>query len=95
MVVSKTGKAAREAYIRALVCENPKVRVLNYSPGPVQTDMVVPLANDSHNQAFFSNTANLLTTLQTVTKFVSILKENTFENGATVDYFGRLKIEDN
>uniref|UniRef100_A0A1I7SKV8 Sepiapterin reductase n=1 Tax=Bursaphelenchus xylophilus TaxID=6326 RepID=A0A1I7SKV8_BURXY len=32
-------KAAREAYFRALVLERPEIRVLNYSPGPVETDM--------------------------------------------------------
>jgi NAD(P)-dependent dehydrogenase (short-subunit alcohol dehydrogenase family) len=33
------GKAAREAYFRGFATENPSCRVLNYSPGPVDTDM--------------------------------------------------------
>lgn len=33
------GKAAREAFFRALAVEENNLRILNYSPGPVQTDM--------------------------------------------------------
>ena len=33
------GKAARESYFRVLAAENPDLRILNYSPGPVDTDM--------------------------------------------------------
>jgi len=33
------GKAAREAYFRAFAAEHPGSRVLNYSPGPVDTQM--------------------------------------------------------
>lgn len=33
------GKAAREAYFRSLALENKDVKVLSYSPGPVDTDM--------------------------------------------------------
>ncbi|VDN57984.1 unnamed protein product [Dracunculus medinensis] len=33
------GKAGREAFFRSLAAENPSLRILSYSPGPVRTDM--------------------------------------------------------
>lgn len=41
------GKAAREAFFRALAVEEPNLRILNYSPGPVQTDMHEEIAERS------------------------------------------------
>uniref|UniRef100_A0A0C9PT42 Spr_0 protein n=1 Tax=Fopius arisanus TaxID=64838 RepID=A0A0C9PT42_9HYME len=35
-----SGKAAREMYFRVFAEEFPQVNVLNYSPGPVETDML-------------------------------------------------------
>jgi sepiapterin reductase len=40
------GKAAREAFFRGFAHEHPDVRVLSYSPGPVQTNMRTVIANE-------------------------------------------------
>lgn len=36
-----TGKAGRNMLFKVLAAENPAVRVLNYGPGPLNTDMQV------------------------------------------------------
>lgn len=38
-ISSHTGKAARDMFFRTLAVEEPNIRVLNYAPGPCDTDM--------------------------------------------------------
>ena len=35
------GKAARDMLFRTMALEEPEIRILNYAPGPVDTDMQV------------------------------------------------------
>uniref|UniRef100_A0AC35TT71 Sepiapterin reductase n=1 Tax=Rhabditophanes sp. KR3021 TaxID=114890 RepID=A0AC35TT71_9BILA len=91
------GKAAREAYFRAIACENDSIKTLSYSPGPVKTDMRIKIANttfDEDTRVAFTDdektseiSRSALTPKQTVTKLLSYLDENTFESGSRVDYF--------
>jgi sepiapterin reductase len=39
LLSSHTGKAARNMFFRTLAVEEPNIRVLNYAPGPCETDM--------------------------------------------------------
>lgn len=43
-----SGKAARESFMRVVATEYPAIRVLNYSPGPVETDMLALLHGSAH-----------------------------------------------
>ncbi|KAI1294813.1 Sepiapterin reductase [Halotydeus destructor] len=83
-----SGKAAREAFFRSVAHEHADIRVLNYSPGPVETDMHRTLRASSHVMEMFDPEKNLvLTTDTTVKQLLNILEADSFENGAHVDYF--------
>lgn len=82
-----TGKAARQAFMATLAKENPDVRVLNYSPGPCDTKMVVEcVAGICFEETRLQfETMALLTTKYSVSKLLGLLKENTFDNGSSID----------
>ncbi|KAI1728381.1 short chain dehydrogenase domain-containing protein [Ditylenchus destructor] len=93
-------KAAREAYFRSFAVEHPKCRVLNYSPGPVDTQMhtqVVEMSYDEEVKKLFGRRyeqsdaihRNLLSPCETVKRFIKIVEQNSFENGSRVDYFDK------
>ncbi|XP_050078292.1 sepiapterin reductase-like [Anopheles maculipalpis] len=89
------GKAAREMYFRVLAEEEAAsgVTVLNYSPGPVDTEMTVDLqahSNAPEIRDYFKNlrdTTTILTTEQTTAKFLHILQHGLFKSGDHVDYY--------
>lgn len=93
MAMYGTMKAARDQYFRVVALENPTpiVTVLNYSPGPVDTDMYNSVAENASNaevrKMFTDGKANILTTKQTVSKFIEILLKDDYESGTTIDYF--------
>lgn len=76
--------------------ENSDVNVLNYSPGPVETDMLQTIAEnvgDREVQTSFqdmrkNNTA--LTTDQTVKRLTEVLLKRKYKSGDHVDYFDEL-----
>uniref|UniRef100_A0A914W4C0 Sepiapterin reductase n=1 Tax=Plectus sambesii TaxID=2011161 RepID=A0A914W4C0_9BILA len=91
-----TGKAAREGLMRVLASEEQDLRVLNYSPGPVETNMVRQIATDSYDegirQTFQNKTGSdvsraMLKPETTVKKLMKVLDENQFESGTRTDYF--------
>uniref|UniRef100_A0A182JU63 Sepiapterin reductase n=1 Tax=Anopheles christyi TaxID=43041 RepID=A0A182JU63_9DIPT len=83
------GKAAREMYFRVLAEEEATagVTVLNYSPGPVDTEMTVDLqanSNAADIRDYFKtlrDTTTILTTDQTTAKFLHILQNGLFKSG--------------
>lgn len=85
--------AARRAVIGVLTVENPDVRVLNYSPGPCETDMQTGIREQSFSESVreqFKSLAadkNLLTCRESISKMMKVLREDKFENGGVVDYF--------
>ncbi|KAH7723478.1 oxidoreductase [Aphelenchoides avenae] len=98
------GKAAREAYFRSFATEHTEeqCRVLQYSPGPVDTDMHATVARESCDEGvrkLFQESREkkagaskelhreLLSPEQTVQRLVTILEENRFDTGARIDYF--------
>ncbi|RCN39872.1 putative sepiapterin reductase [Ancylostoma caninum] len=92
------GKAAREAFFRVLAVEDDTIKVLSYSPGPVDTAMHDVIAKESFDEgirAAFSQNTSLdheahrctLTPTQTVVKMLKHLENDTFQSGARIDYF--------
>jgi sepiapterin reductase len=92
-----SGKAAREMYFRVLAEEEPQILVLNYSPGPVDTDMTVDVqarSCDEGVRGMFSNLREektILTCAQTTEKFIAVLAEGKYKSGDHVDYYDDLK----
>jgi sepiapterin reductase len=90
------GKAAREMYFRTLALEESAVLVLNYSPGPVESDMTVYAQNSSVSDEVSSMFKNLrtektiLTTEQTTKRFLQIIASGKFESGQHVDYYDEI-----
>lgn len=90
-----TGKAAREMLFKVLAEEEKYVLVLNYSPGPVKTDMIQIIIKDigdaSIKQTFetMRDEDKILTTDQTTSKLLEILQNGNFTSGDHIDYFDR------
>ncbi|KAK0176095.1 hypothetical protein PV328_000263 [Microctonus aethiopoides] len=91
-----SGKAARELYFHVFAEEFPQVNVLNYAPGPVETNMLKTVAEtavDVELRKYMSDMRQekkQLTTDQTVNRLVGILKEQKYKSGAHVDYFDEI-----
>jgi sepiapterin reductase len=88
-----SGKAAREMYFRVLAEEKKHIRVLNYSPGPVETAMIDYVldkaVNDNLKEVFtsFKNQGTLLKPEMTAKKCMKVLLSGKFSPGEHVDYF--------
>ena len=77
-------RAARLAFMGVLVAENPEVRVLNYCPGPCDTDMYRKIPEEMKK--------GFMATLQpeeSIRKLVGILSRNEFKNGCVIDYYDK------
>jgi len=87
------GKASREMYFRTLALEDPTLDVLNYSPGPVKTDMIdrviEKVENPETKGAFVSMKDNnqLVLRQDTISILISILAKGAYKTGQRVDYF--------
>ncbi|XP_015181900.1 PREDICTED: sepiapterin reductase [Polistes dominula] len=84
-----TVKAAKEMFFKVFALEYPEVDVLNYSPGPVQTDMLDNFTQNLANKEFKSNLISntILTTEQTVNRLIEVLKDHQYKSGDHIDYF--------
>lgn len=97
MAQYSVGKAAREAYFRNFAVESSNTRVLSYSPGPVETDMVNEVHDNTYdielkkkfapNAGSSTENRGRLTPMQTVSKLIGIIDKNDFESGSRIDYF--------
>lgn len=80
-------------YFRVLALEEPSLIVLNYSPGPVDTDMTVDVQANSVSpdiRSMFKELRDGKTILQpsdTSVKFINIIETGKYINGAHIDYF--------
>lgn len=84
-------------YFRVLALEehdsDQMLTVLNYSPGPVQTEMTFEIENNaaaSDIRTMFKGLREEKTILQpidTITKFIQIIEKGGYESGANVDYY--------
>lgn len=88
-----SGKAARELYFKVLADEKKHIKVLNYSPGPVETSMIdyvlAEAVNENLRDVFtsFRNQNTLLKPEVTAKKCMRVLKLGKFTPGEHVDYF--------
>ncbi|XP_051160144.1 sepiapterin reductase [Leptopilina boulardi] len=91
-----SGKSAREMFFKVFAKENPHVNVLNYSPGPVKTEMFHDVCQnvgdfevkENFNELNVKNT--VLTTQQTVNRLLTVLEEQKYSSGDHVDYYDSL-----
>ena len=82
-----TAKSARTGFMGSLCKELPDIRQFNYSPGPVDTDMLKEIPSDKFSVD--GQPIQVLTSEESVQKLVKVLTEDQYENGSTVDYFDR------
>ncbi|KAJ2940392.1 hypothetical protein O0L34_g70 [Tuta absoluta] len=88
-----SGKAAREMYFKVLAEEKKHIRILNYSPGPVETAMIdyviAEAVNENLKDVFnsFKVQGTLLKPEVTAKKCIKILLAGKFSPGEHVDYF--------
>lgn len=88
-----SGKAAREMFFKVLAAEEKDVLVLNYSPGPIDTDMTVDVQANSCSpdiQSMFKglrDSKTILTPLQTTKRFLEILENGNYSSGDHVDFY--------
>lgn len=91
-----SGKAAREMFFRTLAVERSDVLVLNYSPGPVDTDMTIDVqaqAVAEETSSMFKNlrdTNTILTTEQTVKRFLEVVAKGKYASGDHVDFYDEI-----
>ena len=86
-------KAARDSYARVLAVENPTIRVLSYSPGPLNTEMLRNIRDTHYSddvrksiKGSFEKGEVLMPDVS-VKKLIDILEANNFESGKVVDYY--------
>lgn len=88
-----SGKAAREMYFKVLAEEKKQIRVLNYSPGPVETSMIdyvlAETVNTNLRDVFtsFKMQGSLLKPEMTAKKCLMVLQQGKYGPGDHVDYF--------
>ncbi|XP_065560079.1 sepiapterin reductase-like [Artemia franciscana] len=88
-----SGKASRDMFFKVLALEEPNINVLNYAPGPVETDMVANIVENTWDESL----ANANTTMRengtilapetTAKRLVKILDDRKYSSGDHVDYF--------
>lgn len=84
-------------YFRALALEeadnDPLLTVLNYAPGPVQTEMTAEIENNAvatDVRAVFKGLRvekTILQPIDTTIKFIEIIENGNYESGAHIDYY--------
>lgn len=84
-------------YFRTLALEeaanDPLLTVLNYSPGPVQTEMTQEIENSAVSSEIrdmfkgFREEKTILQPIDTTIKFLKVIETGDYESGARIDYF--------
>ncbi|XP_033920668.1 sepiapterin reductase [Melopsittacus undulatus] len=88
-----SGKASRDMMFQVLALEEPDIRVLNYAPGPLDTDMQLLARTETGDpemrQHFQSlqESGQLIDCTVSAQKLVTLLEEDTFPSGAHVDFY--------
>ncbi|KAM4781556.1 sepiapterin reductase isoform 2-T2 [Cyanocitta cristata] len=87
------GKAARDMLFQVLALEEPGLRVLNYAPGPLDTDMQLLARTKTgdpgmrqHFQRLQEN-GQLIESSVSAQKLLQLLQEDSFPSGAHVDFY--------
>lgn len=87
------GKASREMFFKVMAEENKKYLILNYSPGPVLTNMTDDIINNINNEEMrtmftdMKQDSTMLTTEESVKKLVKVLNNRSFESGSRIDFY--------
>ncbi|XP_051278398.1 sepiapterin reductase b isoform X2 [Dicentrarchus labrax] len=76
-----TAKAARKMMFGVLAEEEPNVKVLSYSPGPMDTDMQVDI------RRLTGSNHHLLPCQESAAKLMKLLLDNNFLSGKHLDFF--------
>lgn len=84
-------------YFRVLAMEegdtDRNMTILNYAPGPVQTDMTADVEANSVAESTRSmfitmhNEHTYLQPIETTMKFIKVIETGAYESGAHVDYY--------
>ncbi|KFW04603.1 Sepiapterin reductase, partial [Fulmarus glacialis] len=88
-----SGKASRDMMFQVLALEEPDVRVLNYAPGPLDTDMQLlarTKTGDPEMRQYFQSlqeSGQLIDCTVSAQKLVNLLEKDTFCSGAHVDFY--------
>nr|XP_009942172.1 PREDICTED: sepiapterin reductase [Opisthocomus hoazin] len=88
-----SGKASRDMMFQVLALEEPDVRVLNYAPGPLDTDMQLlarTRTGDPEMRQYFQSlqeSGQLIDCSTSAQKLLNLLEEDTFPSGAHVDFY--------
>ena len=88
-----TGKAARDMMHKCLACEEDSTRVLNYAPGPLDTDMSMDIQVNCGNESsrnFFKELREKNTIIKpdaSADKLMKILIEDSFKSGEHIDFY--------
>eukprot|EP00794_Sanderia_malayensis_P007231 gene7231-8039_t len=86
-------RAAREMLHKALACEEKKVRVLNYSPGPMETEMSMDIQQNCGNEAsrdFFRElreSKKIVDPGDSAERMMKLLREDNYKSGDHIDYY--------
>ncbi|XP_065224971.1 sepiapterin reductase [Planococcus citri] len=89
------GKASREMYFKTLAEEDPSLNILNYSPGPLKTDMLDEIANsccNSDTKSTFTdmiNKDNYVKIEDTVKKVIDVLGRRCYTSPGRIDFYDR------
>ncbi|KAL2100299.1 hypothetical protein ACEWY4_004693 [Coilia grayii] len=87
-----TGKAARDMTFNVLAKEEPDIRVLNYAPGPLDTDMQVAARTISGDAGLKETCVNmhakgqLLTCEESCSKLIKVLLKDEYQSGTHLDF---------
>ncbi|XP_078615835.1 sepiapterin reductase-like [Branchiostoma floridae x Branchiostoma japonicum] len=92
-----SGKAARNMFFKVMAEEEPDVRVLSYSPGPMATDMLqaVRSCGDKKVEDRFNAMESqglILSPDASAKHMCTLLEEDKFKSGAFLDVFGRFSL---
>ncbi|XP_077353415.1 sepiapterin reductase-like isoform X4 [Festucalex cinctus] len=88
-----TGKAAREMMFKVLAEEEPDLRVLNYAPGQLDTDMHILARTQTGELSFRKMLSDMLDNGQLVTcetscaKMMKLLLEDKYTSGDHIDFY--------
>lgn len=83
-------KAARNMFHCVLAAENPGVRVLNYSPGPLDTEMQAEVRNRGIH---VMDKTMLVTPEDSADTLVKLLHDDKYTSGAHIDYYDMLSAQ--
>ncbi|XP_040569030.1 sepiapterin reductase [Lepeophtheirus salmonis] len=82
------GKTARQMYFQIMAKEEDDVRVLNYSPGPMDTSAIDRLKESDKTIDYVKGFwTNLIEPTTSAEKMAFIIEKNEFQSGVQIDFF--------